>query len=228
MTRLDETTSRPPGSEGAVELASFGATVTNDQLDLLTTKVTTVGERERLAVETPFTGDVIGYTPRCTVADVEAATAVARAHQRDWAAVPVEEKAKVFLRFHDLVLGREKEILDIIQLESGKSRRHALEEVLDVAVVARYYAHTAKDHLRPRRRAGAAPLLTKTRELHHPKGVVAIIAPWNYPFTLGVSDAVPALLAGNAVVLKPDAQTPFSSLWAYRLLEEAGLPEGVV
>lgn len=213
---------------GTVDVSLSGATVTNHQLDLLTTKVTTVGERERIAVETPFTGEVIGFTPRCTPEDVEAAIATARKHQRAWAAVPVDERSRIFLRFHDLVLGREKEILDIIQLESGKGRRHALEEVLDVAVVARYYAHTAEDHLKPKRRAGAAPLLTKTIERHHPKGVVAIIAPWNYPFTLGVSDAVPALLAGNAVVLKPDAQTPFSSLWAYRLLEEAGLPAGLV
>ncbi len=64
-------------------------------------------------------------------------------------------------------------------------------------------------------------------EVRHPKGVVGVISPWNYPLTLAVSDAIPALLAGNAVVLKPDLQTPFSALWAADLLSEAGLPHGL-
>jgi succinate-semialdehyde dehydrogenase/glutarate-semialdehyde dehydrogenase len=74
------------------------------------------------------------------------------------------------------------------------------------------------------RRQGAVPGLTKAVEHHHPKGVVGVISPWNYPLTLAVSDAIPALLAGNAVVIKPDAQTPFTALIAIELLVEAGLP----
>ena len=58
--------------------------------------------------------------------------------------------------------------------------------------------------------------------------MVGIIAPWNYPLTLSVSDAMPALAAGNAVVIKPDSQTPFTALWGFALLEEAGLPQGLV
>src|SRR3712207_2870513 len=70
-------------------------------------------------------------------------------------------------------------------------------------------------------------LLTAAYEHHHPLGVVAVIAPWNYPLTLSVSDATPALMAGNGVVVKPDGQTPFTALWAFALLEEAGLPAGL-
>jgi succinate-semialdehyde dehydrogenase/glutarate-semialdehyde dehydrogenase len=81
--------------------------------------------------------------------------------------------------------------------------------------------------LRPRRRRGALPMLTKTLEFRHPKGVVGIISPWNYPLTLAVSDAIPAFLAGNGVVLKPDSQTALTALWARELLIEAGLPEGL-
>jgi succinate-semialdehyde dehydrogenase/glutarate-semialdehyde dehydrogenase len=69
------------------------------------------------------------------------------------------------------------------------------------------------------------PLLTRVREIRHPKGVVGVIAPWNYPLTLAVSDSVPALLAGNAVVIKPDNQTAVTALWAASLMAEAGLPE---
>jgi len=91
-------------------------------------------------------------------------------------------------------------------------------------VVSRYYARSARDHLRTRRRQGAFPVLTLAREAHHPKGLVGIISPWNYPFTLAISDAIPALMAGNAVLLKPDEQTPFTALWGVDLLYEAGLP----
>ena len=122
------------------------------------------------------------------------------------------------------MLERRDELLDLLQLEGGKTRRHAFEEVLDAAMVSRYYACSAKNHLRPRKRRGAFPVLTATQEYHHPVGVVGIISPWNYPLTLSIRDAVPALAAGNAVVIKADSQTPFSALWGAALLEEAGLP----
>ncbi|WP_205730194.1 succinic semialdehyde dehydrogenase [Blastococcus sp. TF02-8] len=128
------------------------------------------------------------------------------------------------LRYHDLVLERQEQILDVAQVETGKARVSAFEELADVAMTARYYAHTAARHLRPTRRQGALPVLTRTTEHHHPKGLVGVISPWNYPLTLAVSDAIPALLAGNGIVLKPDAQTPFTALIAVELLFEAGLP----
>jgi succinate-semialdehyde dehydrogenase/glutarate-semialdehyde dehydrogenase len=161
-------------------------------------------------------------------ADAAAAVAAAAAAQAAWAERPIDERAALLLRFHDLLIANAREILDIIQLETGKARRHAFEELEDVAIQARYYAHSAAGHLRPRRRQGALPLLTRTTELHHPRGVIGIIAPWNYPLSLSIGDAIPALLAGNGVVLKPDAQTPFTALWAAALLAEAGLPAGLL
>ena len=107
----------------------------------------------------------------------------ARAAQAAWARRPAAERAAIFLRFHDLLIDNAHEVLDLIQLENGKARRHAFEEVLDVAIQARYYAHTAEDFLRPRRRQGALPVLTKTFELHHPRGVIGMISPWNYPLS---------------------------------------------
>ncbi len=182
------------------------------------------GGHDEIEVEAPFTGEILGSVPWGTADDVREAVRRARAAQRLWAQTSFEERARIFMRFHDLVLERQDEVLDTLQLESGKARGHAFEEVLDVAIVARYYARTAKGHLRPRRRQGAFPLLTSTREYHHPKGVAGFIVPWNYPLTLAVTDAIPALMAGNAAVVKPDAQTPFSALWAAAILEEAGLP----
>ena len=90
----------------------------------------------------------------------------------------VAHRAQIFLRFHDLVLQRQVQLLDLIQLESGKARVHAFEEVADTAIVSRHYARRAAGYLRPRRRQGAFPLLSQAVELRHPKGVVGIVAPW--------------------------------------------------
>ncbi|NUR78522.1 MAG: aldehyde dehydrogenase family protein, partial [Thermoleophilia bacterium] len=83
-------------------------------------------------------------------------------------------------------------------------------------------------YLRPRRRRGALPLLTTTVEIRHPVGVVGVIAPWNFPLILSITDALAALLAGNTVVLRPDVQSSFSALWAAELLYECGIPRDVL
>jgi succinate-semialdehyde dehydrogenase / glutarate-semialdehyde dehydrogenase len=176
----------------------------------------------------PFTGEPIAELPLSTPADVEVAFATAREAQRAWAHRPVGERVRVLRRLHDLVFARRHEIMDLIQLESGKKRLDALEEVVDVAINARYYARTAPALLSPQKRTGFVPLLTSVREYRHPKGVVGVIVPWNYPFTLAISDSLPALAAGNAVVMKPDHASTFSALLGKDLLVQAGFPEGLV
>ncbi|OBK61218.1 succinic semialdehyde dehydrogenase [Mycobacterium gordonae] len=179
-------------------------------------------------VTNAMSGKPLGRVPHCTADDVAVAAVRARQVQKSWAGRPIAERAAVLLRMHDLVLKRQDEVLDIIQSENGKARGHAFEEVIDVALTTRYYAHTAGDYLKPQRRQGVQLVLTEVWEYHHPKGLVGVIAPWNYPLTLGISDALPAIVAGNAVLIKPDERTPFSTLWAVRLLEEAGMPAGLV
>jgi acyl-CoA reductase-like NAD-dependent aldehyde dehydrogenase len=185
------------------------------------------GVRTQIEVRAPFTGAVIGSLPAGRSDDVERAISIARGAQPAWAARSWPERARIFLRFHDLLLERQDEVLDLIQIESGKARAHAFEEVLDTAVVARYYARRACRFLRPRHRKGALPLFTYTVERRAPVGVVGFISPWNFPLTLGITDVIAALLAGNAAVLKPDPQTSFTALWALKLLREAGLPPEV-
>jgi succinate-semialdehyde dehydrogenase / glutarate-semialdehyde dehydrogenase len=198
-------------------------------LERLSARVTTgSGEREPIEVDRPATAELLATVPRCTDDDVELAVRQAREAQRGWRDSGWEERRELFLRFHDLVLERRDQVLDLLQLESGKARRHAFEEILDVAMVARYYARTAERYLKPRRRRGAFPVLTATWEHHHPVGVVGVISPWNYPLTLSISDALPALAAGNGVVIKADTQTPLSALWGAELFEEAGLPRGLI
>lgn len=196
-----------------------------DGLDSLTDHVTATGQRESFSVAEPFTGETLATVPYCTPDDVVAAVREARDAQPAWAARTFEERAAVVLAYHDRVLDHRSELVDLVVAESGKARTDAVEELLDVAINARHYATRGDDYLGAERRAGALPLLTRTVERARPDGVVGIVAPWNYPLTLAVSDAIPALLAGNAVVLKPAEGTSLTALRAVELLYEAGLPE---
>ncbi|MEU5414586.1 succinic semialdehyde dehydrogenase [Streptomyces clavifer] len=181
----------------------------------------------RTANHMPFTGDKLADLPESTPEDVATAFERARAAQPAWAATSIRARAAVLLRFHDLVLQRQSEVLDLIQLETGKARLHAHEEVLAVAVSARHYGRRAAAYLKPKRHTGVVPALTKVTELRQPRGVIGQIAPWNYPLELSVGDALPAFVAGNAVVMKPDTETALTALWARDLLVEAGLPAEV-
>ncbi|GAA1920576.1 succinic semialdehyde dehydrogenase [Streptomyces sodiiphilus] len=179
----------------------------------------------RTACHSPLTGERLAELPEASTEDVAAAFVRAQNAQQEWAARPVRQRAAVLLRFHDLLLRRQDEVLDIVQLETGKTRLHAHEEVQAVALAARHYGRKAPAYLRPQRHTGAIPVLTRVRELRQPRGVVGIIAPWNYPLELSAGDALPALVAGNGIVMKPDTETALTALWARRLIIEAGLPE---
>lgn len=194
----------------------------------LTARVVSSPRPTHLTTRTPMTGAPLGVLPLSRSSDVQVAVDVARQAQRAWAATPMSVRRAIFLRFHDLVLDHQDELLDIIQLESGKARLHAYEEVADTAVVARHYARSAERYLRSRRRRGAFPVLSRAVEQRLPKGVVGIVAPWNYPLSLSVTDAIPALMAGNAVVLRPDLQSSLTALAVIDLLARAGLPESIL
>lgn len=152
----------------------------------------------------------------------------ARDAQRVWERVPVRERAAIALRFSRLVYRNQDRILDTIQEETLKNRLSAFEEAVDAAQLAHFYGRRGARFLRSHRRRGAIPFLTRAIEHHRPIGVIGVITPWNYPFTLPSSDVIPALVAGNSVVLLPDAATPRTADIVAELLAEAGLPEGVL
>ncbi len=181
-----------------------------------------------IEVRAPFTGELIGSVAEATPAEVGAAFARARAAQPAWAATSVRSRAAIILRFHDLVAQRRDDILDLLQREAGKSRRDAMEEVLDVLITARHYARDASRLLGEKRVRGAIPLAVGAKVRRIPWGVVAVIAPWNYPLTLTASDAIPALLAGNAVILKPDEKTSMIAAWVQEQMSAAGLPDDLL
>jgi succinate-semialdehyde dehydrogenase / glutarate-semialdehyde dehydrogenase len=184
--------------------------------------VATTGET--VEVRSPINDQPLAHIPQSSEADVEEAFQRARRAQEEWSHTSIDTRAAAMLRLHDLVLDRQAEIIDLICWESGKARKHAFDEPLHIALTARYHARTAHQHLDSRRIRGVIPVLTRVDLHRHPKGVVGIISPWNYPFTMALCDGLPALLAGNGVVVKPDAQTMLSALLAAQLLDEAGFP----
>jgi succinate-semialdehyde dehydrogenase/glutarate-semialdehyde dehydrogenase len=175
----------------------------------------------------PLTGEPVAEIPKSSIDDVDASFDAARAAQRAWSQTPLGERRRALLRLHDLAIERQEELAELIRIESGKTSNDAFAEVAHVALTARYYARRLRRHMRPERRSGMLPGLTGVRLNRVPKGVVGIISPWNYPLTMAISDGVAAIAAGNAVVHKPDSQTPLTALAAVELLRDAGFPREI-
>ena len=180
--------------------------------------------RPSTTINEVFTGEPLAEIPAGTAEDVVGAVDRARAAQVAWAERDPADRVAVLKRFATQVMRNRGELMDIVQAETGKSRTSAQEEVLDCLITARHYERTAPGLLAPKRVPGMLPGLTKATVRRHPKGVVGVIAPWNYPLNLAATDALAALAAGNAVVIKPASITPFCALAAADMLYRAGLP----
>ncbi|WP_332664138.1 succinic semialdehyde dehydrogenase [Aeromicrobium sp.] len=203
------------------------ASLTSEFLDSLVTRVPgSTGNTWKLTEV--YTGDLLVELPQSSPSDIAQAFDTARAAQRVWSSWSLRKRLKVLKRFHALVIKNQFLITDLIQAESGKNRRMAFEESCDVPMGASHYIKRAPSVLKDRKHAGPVPVLSHSTEVRRPKGVVAIIAPWNFPFATGISDTIPALIAGNGVVVKPDNKTALSPLFGVRLLEQAGMPKGLV
>ncbi len=172
----------------------------------------------------PANGKKIYDLPQMTVAQVEAAVDAAREAQVDWAKTPVSEREEILLELSKLMVTDESKFLDLLQLETAKSRAHAFEETIGAMNSAKYYAKISAKTLARKKTDSGIPFLTKTFVDHVPVGVVGVITPWNYPLALTMLDVLPALAAGNAVVQKADNQTALTVLFARNLAVEAGIP----
>ncbi|WP_372735722.1 succinic semialdehyde dehydrogenase [Nocardioides sp.] len=202
------------------------ASITDAFLDQLVSRVPSTSGGTWKLTEV-YTGEVLVELPQSTPQDVEAAFATARAAQKEWAARPLKERLEVFKRAHAIFIENAERTTDLIQIESGKNRRMAIEESCDPPMVMSHYLKRAPKLLKSVKRGGPVPMLTTSTEIRVPKGIVGIIAPWNFPFATGISDSISALMAGNGIVLKPDNKTALSPLYGVQMLEEAGLPKGL-
>jgi succinate-semialdehyde dehydrogenase/glutarate-semialdehyde dehydrogenase len=189
------------------------------------------GERRRLRLASPATGATIGEIEVQNAYDVAAALKAARKAQPEWAARPVEERARYLTRALDVLVERQDEFIEVVLRESGKPQSEALMMEIFVACdVLTYYAKHAKEVLRPEKRRlhGVMRFLKQLQIEYRPLGVVGVISPWNVPFVLSLSPTIQALLAGNAVLLKPSEITPYSGKLVGDLFEAVDLPDGVL
>jgi succinate-semialdehyde dehydrogenase / glutarate-semialdehyde dehydrogenase len=180
---------------------------------------------DQVTIVNPATGKKIYDLPQLSVGQVAKAVADARLAQPSFAAMPVKERAAVLFRLHDLLLKNQDQLMDLLQLETGKARSHAFEEVAGSLGSTRYFAKIAPKVLKKQITNSGVPFVTRSYVTYSPVGVVGVITPWNYPLALQMLDVLPALAAGNTVVQKADNQTALVSLYARKLAIEAGFPE---
>jgi len=180
-----------------------------------------------LTVLDPARGTVVGELPIDDGAAVTAAVGRARAAQPAWAALPVRERSRLLKRARRAMVKVRREIIDLLERETGKARFDVAGELMGVCMDIGHLARRAPRWLRTTR-VSTQPLFGKRGYVvFKPRGVVGIISPWNAPLNLALGDAVPALLCGNAVVIKPSELTPLATQRAVEALNTV-LPAGVL
>ena len=189
----------------------------------------TADSARRLKLENPATREALGEISVLNAAEVRARVAAARRAQPAFAALGFKRRAAIMYRALDLLLEQEIRFIDVIVGETGRSRMETLMmELFPACDALAYYAKYAERLLRDE---SPSLHLLKNKKLvisYRPLGVIGVITPWNGPFVLALNPTVQALMAGNAVVVKPSEVTPFSGKLVGELLKEAGLPPDVL
>jgi acyl-CoA reductase-like NAD-dependent aldehyde dehydrogenase len=185
---------------------------------------------QKIDVENPATGQIVASVAVVGPEQIPELVARARAAQPGWEALGFEGRAQLFRRCQKWVIDNSDRVIETIVSETGKAWEEAqLAEVSYAAGAFGFWAKHASEYLADERVRTASPLV-KGRKLivrHVPRGVVGVIGPWNYPLTNSFGDCIPALAAGNAVILKPSEVTPLTALLMGECLRECGVPENV-
>jgi acyl-CoA reductase-like NAD-dependent aldehyde dehydrogenase len=183
-----------------------------------------------IPVQNPATGAVIATVPDLGGEQVSELARRARAAQPAWQALGFEGRARVMRRAQKWVLDNSERVIGTIVSETGKTYEDAqLAEVAYAATAFGFWAKNAPSYLGDERVRASSPFL-KGKKLvvrYEPLGLIGVIGPWNYPLTNSFGDCIPALMAGNAVILKPSEVTPLTSMLMAEAMRECGLPEDV-
>src|SRR3954470_22804937 len=186
--------------------------------------------REDIAVENPATGQVIATVPDQSADEVKEIAAKGRAAQPGWEALGFAGRARVLRRAQKWLVDKPERVIETIVSETGKTYEDAqLAEISYGANAFGFWAKNAERYLADER-VKSSSLFVKGKALklrYAPLGLIGVIGPWNYPLTNSFGDCIPALMAGNAVILKPSEITPLTSLLMAEALRECGLPEHV-
>ena len=180
--------------------------------------------KERFDVVNPADEAVLASVASADIAD--AALDTAEAAMSDWAARKPRERSEVLRRAWELMTARLEGFARLITLENGKARADAIGEATYAAEFFRWFAEEAvrADGMITRAPASGARIIVQ----HKPAGLAVLVTPWNYPAAMGTRKIAPALAAGCGVVIKPASETPLTMLALMPLLEEAGVPKGLV
>jgi succinate-semialdehyde dehydrogenase/glutarate-semialdehyde dehydrogenase len=185
----------------------------------------------RRASHNPATGAVLGHVPLVGRDGIEAALAATREAQRLWAEQPPRQRAALLLRFRDELEADADAVAQLISMEQGKPIAEALSiELLSTLAQVTWLAGDGVKLLEGRATPLFHPIFTTKRARYEaePLGVIAVISPWNYPFSIPATQVLTALLAGNGVILKPSPFTPLIGQKIAELARRAGLPSGLL
>ncbi len=178
------------------------------------------------AVLDPATGEELAQVSSASVDDALAAVDAASGAAAAWAAVAPRQKAEILRRAFELMIERQEDLARLITMENGKALADSRSEVAYAAEFFRWYSEEA---VRIQGTLETAPSgANRILVLHQPVGVALLITPWNFPAAMATRKIGPALAAGCTMVLKPASETPLTALALVALLEEAGVPAGVV
>ncbi len=184
--------------------------------------------QQLIEVHSPATLEKIGEVAVTTPDGVSVVVGRAREAFRVWSSLDFKKRAEVLLAARDNFVTHREELIELICAENGKPRLEAIVEITYVCDVITFYARRARRFLKPQR---ITPHLLRNKKVtvhYQPRGVVGMITPWNFPLILTIGEAIPALMAGNAVVIKPSEWTPLIAIRGAELLHAAfnshGLP----
>ncbi|ASP22145.1 NAD-dependent succinate-semialdehyde dehydrogenase [Antarctobacter heliothermus] len=181
---------------------------------------------DRFDVINPATEAVLASVASADIADADAALDAAEAAMKDWAARTPRHRSEVLRKAWELMTARLDDFARLITLENGKARADALGEATYAAEFFRWFAEEA---VRANGQLGHAPASgARIMVQHKPAGLAVLVTPWNYPAAMGTRKIAPALAAGCGVIIKPASETPLTMLALMPLLEEAGVPPGLV
>ena len=181
---------------------------------------------QRFDVINPATEDVIASVASANIFDADLALNAASTAMQEWAARSPRDRSEVLRKAWELMTARLPEFARLITIENGKANADAMGEATYAAEFFRWFAEEAVrvDGLITHAPASGARIIVQ----HKPAGIAVLVTPWNYPAAMGTRKIAPALAAGCAVIIKPASETPLTMLALMPLLEEAGVPKGVV
>jgi len=176
---------------------------------------------KKLISHNPTTGEIIGEIEKTPVKEIHFIVKNSKRAQEKWSGLDISKRVDYLIKLKDKLIKSKKEISELIKREQGKPLIEAEIEFDDCIETINYYSKNAEEFL------GDKNIDKNNKKIYQPLGIVAIISPWNYPFSTPFWAIIPALIAGNSVVFKSSEEVPFTGLKIKKLFDEVAFPKGI-